>query len=522
MNFNVIHSEEVLEKIEADDGFLDAQMGFHPSSDDDLECELLESSPLFDPSSLVAPDGQEWSTQKISKQEPASETCDQAFRFRPATRKEAFGAIFHEILDLVVAATNPQARRLFDNWKITTKEEISAFLGLFAIAGVFKGQHRNIREFWDDRDGHPLFPATMSFGRFAKLRAALTFDDARGRASEDKLAPVRAVLEHFNENLRGLYEPGPSLIVGRMFEEFHGRVAWQEISERPGRLGLKFFWIADVSNAMPLQCALSTGNDRTFDQESYVMQLSKHYLSKGRTIALDKELTSIKICRQLLVKDTAVVGVVRSTSRDIPSIALSTGDRMKGDTKWFHSRDVVLCSHWRQGAKPTLLLSTKASLESREGPPELVHFHDAASAAMAQFNDSVREFSSRRSCTTWPASVFFLLFDAAVVAAHKLGSAQEELYSFKKELAYELCEPLIKRRLTLPLLRSGTKDYIHRAFPSSREQPPQGRQYVSSANQGRCAFCPRVTDRKTRKRCAKCKKFICGTHQHIQCPTCFK
>ena len=55
----------------------------------------------------------------------------------------------------------------------------------------------------------------MSCERFQQLKKAFRFNDSRRRNRDDKLAPIRYVVEQFNEVLRSIYTPGPSLPVCR-------------------------------------------------------------------------------------------------------------------------------------------------------------------------------------------------------------------------------------------------------------------------------------------------------------------
>ena len=66
------------------------------------------------------------------------------------------------------------------------------------LAGTFKAHHRELRELYNNNDGIPLFRATMSEARFEQLKAALRFDDPLRRDGDDRLAPVRMVVEHYN------------------------------------------------------------------------------------------------------------------------------------------------------------------------------------------------------------------------------------------------------------------------------------------------------------------------------------
>ena len=47
-----------------------------------------------------------------------------------------------------------------------------------------------------------------------------------------------------------------------MHVEFHGRVSFKQyIPSKPGKFGLKMYWIAEAETALPLQCVLYIGRD---------------------------------------------------------------------------------------------------------------------------------------------------------------------------------------------------------------------------------------------------------------------
>lgn len=222
-------------------------------------------------------------------------TGNRGFRrgLRPETRGEAFMVLFENVIDLVVRYTNLHGRRVnAAKWKTTTTSEINAFLGLHILAGVFKAHHRHARELWTVRDGHPLFAATMSYERFSQLRSALRFDDRLRRDKSDRLAPIRSVVDCCNAILSTIYEPGPFLVVDEMLIEFHGAVSFKQfIPTKPGKFGIKVYWIVDNDNTMPLKCIIYFGENTLERQHNYpsqseaiVMTLAEKYLGRGRNI----------------------------------------------------------------------------------------------------------------------------------------------------------------------------------------------------------------------------------------------
>ena len=123
-----------------------------------------------------------------------------------------------------------------------------------------KAHHRCLRALYDMRDGIPLFRAAMSEERFEQLKHCLRFDDPLRRQKEDKIAPVRHLIEQYNDRILELYVPGAYLTIDEMLIEFHGRVGMKQyIPSKPGKFGLKVFWVAESDTAMPLRAILYSG-----------------------------------------------------------------------------------------------------------------------------------------------------------------------------------------------------------------------------------------------------------------------
>jgi hypothetical protein len=74
---------------------------------------------------------------------------------------------------------------------------MEAFIDLHILAGTIEGQYRSTEELWSEKDGRPVFRATMSRERFCLLKSAMRFDDPLRRDRGDRLAPIRHVFEIF-------------------------------------------------------------------------------------------------------------------------------------------------------------------------------------------------------------------------------------------------------------------------------------------------------------------------------------
>ena len=86
------------------------------------------------------------------------------------------------------------------------------------------------------------------------------------------------------EALWQLYTPGPYLTVDEMLVEFHGRVSFRQyIPTKPGKFGIKIFWLVDADTSMPLTFVIYIGSatleanwheEHANFAEAIVMQLS--------------------------------------------------------------------------------------------------------------------------------------------------------------------------------------------------------------------------------------------------------
>lgn len=526
---------DALEREDDDEMSIDALEEMSISSDDDVSDPPSPTISLSSPVSaaLTAPNGLIWEQQRAQQHLPGREPARNNFRvphvglavgFHPQTSLEAFKAFFGNILDLSLLHTNREGRRIAAasnvSWKPLSMTEFDAFIGLHLIAGALKAGHRDTRELWDLKNGNPIFRSAMSFQRFQQIKAALRFDNRLRRDRTDPLAPIREVVELLNSNLKKHYEPGSLLCVDEQLIEFHGRVRFQQyLRSKPGKFGIKIFWLTDTENSFPLRCLVYVGKETLPEaeregpiSEAVVLHLSRSYLGAGRNITMDNWFTSVNLCDRLAEAQTSVVGTIRSNRRGVPLAAKSTQGRTKGDSKHFVAGQKVLCSYFDKGNAPVLLLSTKHTYgRHNDGEkPEIVTCYNATKSGVDNLDKLVRTYRSQRKCRRWPYGVFMALVDVAVIASMKSMQALNH-YSFKMDVGYEMTLPLVRQRSVLPRLSKPIKlamelvgvEVNHPRVPDDQQQVRQ-----------RCRICLNegVKERKTRFRCAECSIFICLQH----------
>lgn len=120
----------------------------------------------------------------------------------------------NSLLREIIHWSNKEGRLTYgEDWKAMDETELSCFLGLLILAGVFKAHHEAITELWNKEDGRAIFSASMARSRFQQITRILRFDNAESRrrqaVQEDKLQPIRSLIQANQERRVQMPPPLP-------------------------------------------------------------------------------------------------------------------------------------------------------------------------------------------------------------------------------------------------------------------------------------------------------------------------
>jgi hypothetical protein len=531
------------------------------SDSDSSECEL----PAYD-DGLKAASGRIWAANappSSGRQRQANIVRTKEFSVRANqlpehnNEREILLLFLDHFLAESIRYTNLQGKRMVRRWNIENgsrgrkwtqvdADEMEAFIGLHILAGAFKAQFRSTEELWSERDGQPVFRATMSRERFCNIKGALRFDDPLRRDKEDPLAPIRHVFETFTMKLRQYVESGPHLTVDEQLVEFHGKVKFRQyIASKPGKFGIKIFWVTDAETSYCLNGLVYIGKNSLPEEtlqsamsvpEAVVVKLCKPFLGKGRNVTADNWFSSLPLVERLRDEYTTFVGTVRSNRRDIPPAASSTKGRKRGDTKNLYSDGVLLCSFWDKGTKPVLLVDSYARTGDSpiEGnKPKTVLFYNETKSGVDNLDHMVRLYSTKRKCRRWPYSIAMNLVDIAAVNGTILlkhlsqratgkYQASHVHYDFLKKAGYQLIDRHIQRRLSLSGVRGTVLAAAQLLGYTQNFEKVAASESHSLTKQKRCQFCNWSKDRKTKTVCSRCGRAMCSDHRACICLECSK
>lgn len=132
---------------------------------------------------------------------------------QPVTPLSVFLLFMDEIIDYSVRFTNIEARRVVTAynrqnreklyWKKISRDRMNAFIGLNIglLLGVYRSRQLDLESIWSDRDGLPVFHATMTCQRFKRIKRFFRLDDRTRLDQNDSLYPVRDVWELFTKSV---------------------------------------------------------------------------------------------------------------------------------------------------------------------------------------------------------------------------------------------------------------------------------------------------------------------------------
>lgn len=550
-NYQDQDNEEIIDVIPEDDA-LEDEVIFWPEDDSDDDDEFRDL-PVFPQPEEMSPDGRAW-RKGLPGNAAGRQPRHNIFTgspgaikrgIHPESEMEAFLIFADDIIEKSVIFTNLQGRRSVSksdglnvgkkNWRKTDKEEMHAFYGLLLLAGAYKAQYRSTEELWSEREGHPVFRATMSRHRFCELKSNLRFDDPLRRDRDDPMAPVREITTTFISSLKEYVFAPEYLCIDEQLLEFHGRVKFRQyIPSKPGKFGIKIFWLTDSLGTYCFNgliyigaatMATSERNQSASLAEALVMNLMKPFLNNGRHLTADNWFSSVSLTERLLASNTTYVGTIRKNQRGLPPSLKSTVGRHQGDTSFAHNDKIILVSFWDKGNSPVILIdSLHRGNETVENKPSTVQFYNQTKSGVDILDKKIRSFSCKRKCRRWPVSVISNLVDIACINAMYILKKPDAPvqktghYEFLKNVGYQLVDQHIRKRILKKSIKTSVR--VSMEMIGYKLNKDHRSTIIPLEKSRRCQLCPYSKDHKTKNLCSKCLRAMCGSHRAFVCIEC--
>lgn len=460
-----------------------------------------------------------------------------------------------EIVDNIVLQTNREARRrirawnednpekLRGEWNPVEGDEIRAFIGLCILAGAYRSNHESISTLWSEREGRPVFTATVSRNRFTDILKYMRFDDKASRAERqetDKLAQIRDIWTMFTDQLPKYYIPGYDLCVDEQLVAFRGKCGFRQyIPSKPAKYGLKIWWCCDANTSYPLTGQVylgrQPGDQRETGQGARVVQdLISPWRRSGRNIVGDNFFTSIPLVQELLADGLTYTGTVRSNKPQIPSEMKADSRRQEFSSIFAFHDQLTLVSYVPKPGRAVIALSSMhhdMTVNGDTKKPEIILHYNSTKSGVDNLDHLATMYTCRRKVNRWPMVLFFDVLDVAAISAFivwlcinpewKESEGKRRRPLFLRELGYSLVMPHMQMRSFVPTLQFPIRQAM-KLFGVEHRMIPAAQTSTNSGKKRRCSLCPRTEDRKVSRVCSACSKSICPSHSHVQliCEEC--
>lgn len=407
--------------------------------------------------------------------------------------------ITKEMVDNIVLQTKREARRrirawnesnpreLRGEWKPVDGVEVRAFIGLFILAGVYRSNHEPVSTLWSEREGKPVFTATMPRNRFSDIIKYLRFDEKASRAERqqtDKLAPFRDIWTMFTDQLPKYYIPGSDLCVDEQLVAFRGKCGFRQyIPSKPAKYGLKIWWCCDANTSYPLTGQVylgrQPGEQREIGQGARVVRdLISPWRRSGRNIVADNFFTSVPLVQELLVDGLTYTGTIRSNKPQIPPEMKASFNRNDLSSIFGFHDQLTLVSYAPKSGKAVIALSSMHHDKTIDGDakkPEIILHYNSTKSGVDNLDHLATIYTCRRKVNRWPVVLFNNVIDVAAIAAYivwlcvnpewKESEGKRRRAMFLRELGYSLVMPHMELRSSIATLQLPVRYFKH-IFPS--------------------------------------------------------
>lgn len=443
-----------------------------------------------------------------------------------------------EMIKSIKDNTNRFANQQSETWKNLSDEEITAFLGILFLFGVYRGQHQPLRELLTE--GPNEFRAAFGINRLEDIIRYLRFDDRSSRSNtRDKFSPFRLFWNDFINNCKRMYRPGCYMCVDEQLLPFRGRVSFRQyIPSKPDKYGMKIFLLVCqnshyIFNAIPYCGRNETGTVHVGLASDIVKEICIPIYSSGRNITCDNYFTSADLAEHLSSKNLTLLGTMKQNRREIPPVLFEGSHPIGSSTFAFHENLTILNFRAKKKKNVVLLstLHTDAEIDAESGKPTMVLDYNATKGSVDAVDQMCHTYSVQRKTRRWPLAQFYNCLNLAGINSFvifcrrfpefELGKSHRRRL-FLKELGKSLLQPWLRIRAMTSGLHSeqliALKNLGH--FPNPQDVLTQSQPRMQSKRK-RCAFCPYKNDKKTSEECNTCKKTVCRSHQHpISCVNC--
>ena len=443
--------------------------------------------------------------------------------------------------------------------------DIQAFIGIMYFRGLYGLNNHHLNILFSEKQGPPVFGATMSRQRFEFISSHICFDDIHTRNerwSHDRFTCMREILEECNKNFSRAVVPADYLTIDETLYAMRNQIAFKQYNpDKPAKYGMLYKSINSArypyTHHTHVYCGKPEGDPTDFYVSGtinyvkfLVEKLSSFQNLSGRNISMDRLYTSFEIANWLLEKNITMIGTFQANRVGIPPLIKDVNNReiLSNEIYWEDDGKTNLSSYvvkTSQGKKNVLMLSTidpilGVTKDDGKNKPAVYKLYDFTKGGTDIVDQKMGTYTVKSKSRKWTKVTFAYLLDTIRVNSSSLlalnsGKNPKSINSFDFgwELATQLVTPHIERRsrvgLTSTVLRkistfTGAKEIEH------EQQLPHAKQLEKRARCRKCLSECQGQDQKANKdklkktttACQTCGKGYCSKHLIYTCTNCYQ
>ena len=259
----------------------------------------------------------------------------------------------------------------------------------------------------------------MSRNRFCEVLWNLSFYDQQ--VEQDNIFyKMRFPFEHFRSKIMAAFEPDNNLCVDEILYAFRGNCRWRQyLPSKPAKYGQKYWCLTDVNSSYLCNFDIYLGRDSTRTApvgESVVLKLTEPFVDSGRNVTMDNFFSSIALAEKLWDKRTTMVGTIKYSKPEMPSVAKPNRSRTVSSSQFFFHNFVTLVSYVPKRNRAVNIISTEhhsTSIESSNKPAIIGAYNDTK-GGVDTLAHLISNNTCRRKTNKWTTNSFFFIIDTAV------------------------------------------------------------------------------------------------------------
>jgi len=263
------------------------------------------------------------------------------------------------------------------SWRDTTPEEILKLIALLIYFGLVKGVG-DASKYWSTATlYHGLWARSiLSRRQYRALMALLHIMDPCNEPAGNKLRKVQGFVDFMKGRCKLLFQPRQHVAIDeRMVKSRHRSGIRQYIKGKPIKWGIKFWVLADSSNAYVVDFNIYSGKAAGREISAHglgydvVRKLMGDYKNQGYHLFVDNFYTSMTLAKHLFQQRTLFTGTILENRKDFPASLKNGKQWAKGKprrTMHWERDPPVLAMQWVDN-KVVSIISTASNANQKAG-----------------------------------------------------------------------------------------------------------------------------------------------------------